>query len=82
MHKSALDLISQQNKNKTDPNMELERGYEVQLFINSGITETNVIAKLTRHSPRTIRDIKKRLRERDDCEKGWFRKISKTVWER
>ncbi len=44
--------------------MELERRYQVQLLINSRITETNVIAKLTGQSPRTIRDIKKRLKER------------------
>jgi transposase len=49
--------------------MELERRYQVQLIINSGITETNVIAKLTGQYPRTIRGIKKRLKERGTIER-------------
>jgi transposase len=49
--------------------MELERRYQVQLFIGSGITEKNVIANLTGHSPRTIRDIKKRLKEKGTIER-------------
>ena len=58
-----------QNKIKSDTSMEFERRYQVQLFINSGITDTNVIAGLTGHSSRTIRNIKKRLKERGTIER-------------